>query len=197
LASVGQRLVEQEDLGLAHQRPADRNPLALAAGKLGRPAVEIGLELQDAGDLERAFVLNLFRLTGHGEREGDILPHCHMRVERVGLEHHGDAPLRRRNVGHVKVVDETLAGGDRFEARDHPEQRRLAAAGGAEQSGERAFVDREAEIANRGDGAVALRHPPELDMGRGGAPVFCRLIAHPLIPADNMMAWVTRRWKIR
>ena len=61
---VRQRLVEQENLGLAHQRPADRNPLPLAARKFRRPAVEIGLKLQDAGDLERALVLNLFRLPG-------------------------------------------------------------------------------------------------------------------------------------
>ena len=90
---VGERLVEQENLGLAHERPADRDPLTLAARKLGRTTIEIGLELQDAGDLERALVLNLFRLAGDGEREGDVLPHRHMRVEGVGLEHHGDAPL--------------------------------------------------------------------------------------------------------
>ncbi len=32
---VGQRLVEQEDVDIAHQCPADRHALALAAGKLG------------------------------------------------------------------------------------------------------------------------------------------------------------------
>ena len=138
---IGQRLVEQEHLGLAHQRPADRHPLTLAARKLGRAAIEIRLELQDAGDFLRALVLNLSRLAGDREREGDVLPDRHVRVERVGLEHHGDAPLRRRDVGHVEVVDEALAGGYRFEACDHSEQRRFAAARRAEQSGERAFVD--------------------------------------------------------
>ena len=166
---VGQRLVEQENLGLAHERPADRDPLALAARKLGRTTVEIGLELQDARDFERALVLHLSRLAGDGEREGDVLPHRHMRVERVGLEHHGDAPLRRRHVGNVDVVDEALAGRDRLESGDHPEQRRLAAAGRAEQRGERAFIDREAEIGDRGDRAVAFRHPPQFDMGRAAA----------------------------
>ena len=37
---VGQRLVEQEHAGVAHQRPADGDALALAAGELRRPAVE-------------------------------------------------------------------------------------------------------------------------------------------------------------
>ena len=114
---VGQGLVEQEDLGLAHQGAADRDPLTLAARQLGGPAIEIGLELKDPGDLERALVLNLFRLAGDGEREGDVLPHRHVRIERVGLEHHGDAPLRRGRIGHVRVVDEALASGDLFQSR--------------------------------------------------------------------------------
>ena len=33
---VGQRLVEQEDLRITHQRPAHRDALALAAGELRR-----------------------------------------------------------------------------------------------------------------------------------------------------------------
>ena len=196
---VGERLVEQENLGLANERPADRDPLALAARKLGRATIEIGLELQDARDLERPLVLHLSRLAGDGEREGDVLPHRHMRIEGVGLEHHGDAPLRRRHVGYVNIVDEALAGRDRLESGDHPEQRRLAAAGRAEQRRERAFVDCEAKIGDRGDRAVAFRHPPQFDMGCGGglAPAGCASGAHPLIPADSMMACVTRRWKMR
>ena len=43
---VGQRLVEQEQFRLAHQRPADGDALALAAGQLGRPPLQIGLQRQ-------------------------------------------------------------------------------------------------------------------------------------------------------
>ena len=43
---VGERLVEEEDLRLADQRPADGDALALAAGELGRLAVEELLELE-------------------------------------------------------------------------------------------------------------------------------------------------------
>ena len=45
------------------------------------------------------------------------------------------------------------------------QQRRLAAAGRAEQRGERAFVDLEAEIGDRCDRAVALRDLSQFDMG--------------------------------
>ena len=46
---VRQRLVEQEDVDVAHQRPADRDALALAAGERGGLAVEQRLDLQDLG----------------------------------------------------------------------------------------------------------------------------------------------------
>ena len=48
---VGQRLVEQEDLRLAHQRAAHRDALALAAGELARLAVEQMIDLQHLRDL--------------------------------------------------------------------------------------------------------------------------------------------------
>jgi hypothetical protein len=47
---VRQRLVEQEDLGVAHDGAADGDALALAAGQLPWPAVKIGRSrLQDLG----------------------------------------------------------------------------------------------------------------------------------------------------
>ena len=48
---VGERLVEQEHLGLAHHGAGHGDALALAAGKLARLAVEIGLERHRLGDL--------------------------------------------------------------------------------------------------------------------------------------------------
>ena len=46
---VGKRLVEQEDVDIAHQRPADGDALALAAGKLGRAGdCRSRLELQQS-----------------------------------------------------------------------------------------------------------------------------------------------------
>ena len=46
---VRQRLVEEEDVDVAHQRAADRDALALAAGKLRRPALQQRLDLQQLG----------------------------------------------------------------------------------------------------------------------------------------------------
>ncbi len=44
---VGQRLVEEEHVDVAHQRPADGDALALAAGKLRGLALEQRPDLQD------------------------------------------------------------------------------------------------------------------------------------------------------
>ena len=51
---VRQRLVEQEDLRVAHDGAADGDALPLAAGELRRPAVEVVAELQDARRLSDA-----------------------------------------------------------------------------------------------------------------------------------------------
>ena len=51
-----------------------------------------------------------------------------MRIERVGLEHHGEPALRRADVRHIATVDQHLAGGDILEPGDEAQKRRLAAA---------------------------------------------------------------------
>jgi hypothetical protein len=47
---VRQRLVEEEGIGLTHDRPPHRHPLALPARQLGRLAVEEVLQLEQLGD---------------------------------------------------------------------------------------------------------------------------------------------------
>ena len=46
---IGERLVEQEHLRIAHDRAAHGDALALAAGELARIAVEQRLEAEDLG----------------------------------------------------------------------------------------------------------------------------------------------------
>ena len=48
---VGQRLVHQEDLWLADDRPAHRHPLTLTAGERFRFPVEVRVEVEDRGGL--------------------------------------------------------------------------------------------------------------------------------------------------
>jgi hypothetical protein len=81
--------------------------------------------------------------------------HRHVRVEGVGLEHHRHVALVRRQIGDVRPVEQAR-GRRLLEPGDHPQRRRLAAAGGAEQHHELAMRDREVERIHRRDGAVAL-----------------------------------------
>ncbi len=93
---IGQRLVKQEAFGIAHDGAADGNALALAAGKLARLAVEIFGEIERGGGLGHfRFDLGLGH-AGHFQAEGNVAAHAHVRIERIGLEHHGEAALRRR-----------------------------------------------------------------------------------------------------
>ena len=62
------------------------------------------------------------------ERESEILRDRHLGIERVVLEHHGDVALFRLELVHDATVDRDFARGDRFQAGDHSQQGRFAAA---------------------------------------------------------------------
>jgi hypothetical protein len=94
---VRQRLVEQEDLGVAHDGAPDGHALALAARKLlGRRSSRCSICRMRAASA----TLRSFSALGavDGQSEGHVLAHGHVREDGVGLEHHGDAALLRRQV---------------------------------------------------------------------------------------------------
>ena len=99
LVERGERLVEQQHLGLDHQRARQRHALLLAAGQLPRLAVLEAGKLhhrQHVGDALPDLVLaDAARLQAIGDVVGDI----HMREQRVILEHDAglarDRPARR------------------------------------------------------------------------------------------------------
>ncbi len=128
---VGQRLVEQEDLGVTHDSAANGDTLALAAGQLSRLAFEQRFQLQGAGgclDLARYF---LFVRAGEIQGEGHVLAHRHVRIERVGLENHGQVAFGRADIGDVAPVQFDPAAADLLEPGDQAQQGGLAAAGWA------------------------------------------------------------------
>ena len=91
---VGQRLVEQEQLGLAHDGAADGHALALAARELCGLALQQLVQPQQRGRLlHLAFDLGLGHLAPVLQAEGHVVVHRHVRVQRVGLEHHGAAAV--------------------------------------------------------------------------------------------------------
>ena len=86
------------------------------------------------------------RETGEFQAERHVLLHVHMRVERIGLEHHRDLALRGLEIVDAALADENVARGHAVEPGDHAQQRRLAAAGRADQHDEFALADREIDV---------------------------------------------------
>ncbi|MCY1231036.1 hypothetical protein D9M72_434720 [compost metagenome] len=143
---VGQRLVEQEDLRVAHQRTAHGDALALTAGKLARLAVEQMADLQHVGDLlDRLFALVL-RHAADFHAEGDVSGDRHVRIERVGLEHHGDVALRRMQIGDRAAIDGDLPRRDRLQPGNRVEQRGLTAARGADEHEETTLFNLQVDV---------------------------------------------------
>ncbi|MNL54411.1 hypothetical protein D3C87_1777430 [compost metagenome] len=72
-----------------------------------------------------------------------------MREQGVGLEHHVNRPLVWRHVRHVLPIEHDLPFRRLFKTGQHAQQRRLAAAGGAQQGKYFAFVDGQANVFDR------------------------------------------------
>ena len=98
------------------------------------------VEAEELGDLVDAARDLGLRGAARLQAVAEVLAHGHVRVERVGLEDHGDVAAARREVGHVAVADRDRAVRDLLEPGDHPQQRRLAAARRADEHEELAVA---------------------------------------------------------
>ena len=151
-----QRLVEQEHLGIAHDRAAHRHPLPLAAGELARKALEVRVEVQDLRRVRDALLHDLGVRLAQLQAERHVLGDGHVRIQRVALEHHRDVAVLGLDVVDDLAVDGDRAGGDLLESRQHAQQRRLAAARRPDQHDELAVLDVEADAVQDLGGAEGL-----------------------------------------
>ena len=89
-----------------------------------------------------------------------------MREDGVVLEHQADVALAGRCREHGLPVDQDIAGGGRFQAHDHVQRGRLAAAGRPQQRHGLAFLDAERHIVDGDEFAelLAERHQLQLDV---------------------------------
>ena len=114
--------------------------MALAAGQLGREAVGERIELDQ---IEQAMhpqadlgLLGPRAPGSHPQPEGDVLEHRQVAKQGVMLEDEADLALADMGAGGVLAVQNDPASIRGLQPGDHPQQRRLAAAGGAEQRGQ-------------------------------------------------------------
>ncbi len=99
----------------------------------------------------------------HAQAKAHVVGDRHVRVERVGLEHHGDAAVGRFRVGHVATANEDLAAANFLQPRDHAEEGGFAASRRPDEDGEFAFLDGERYVVNHFGRAEALANVAELD----------------------------------
>ncbi len=150
---VGERLVHEEGLGLAHDGAPHGDPLALAAGEGARLALEEVLETEDLRGVAHALVDLILRRLPQTQPEGDVVVDGEVRIERVVLEHHGDVAIARGHVVDDPVADRDRAGRDGLEPGEHTKGRRLAAARRPHEYDELAIGDGEVHV---GYGARAV-----------------------------------------
>ena len=140
---VGERLVEEEHLGLAHDGAADGHALPLAAGELAGRAVQQVRDLEDLGGLGHGGLDLVLGAAGELQAEAHVLGHGHVRVEGVALEHHRRPALGGRDVVGQIVPDVDVARGGVLQAGDDPQQRGLPAARRTDEHHELAVLDLE------------------------------------------------------
>ena len=146
---VRERLVHEEGGGLADDRAAHRDALALAARERARLPLQELLEPEDLRGLVHALVHLVLRHLLDAQAERDVLVDREMRVERVALEDHRDVAVLRRDVVDDALADLEDALGDLLETRDHAKRRRLPAAGGADEHHELPVLDLQVEVVHR------------------------------------------------
>jgi hypothetical protein len=83
------------------------------------------------------------------------------------LEHGVDVALERRQRGDGDAGHEDVARRRRLESRDHPERRRLARAGRAQQGEKLTGRDLERQIVHRGKVSEPLGEPAQLEDRHG------------------------------
>ena len=163
---IGERLVHQEDARVAHQRPAERDALLLAARQLARLALEQVRDVEHLGAPPCTFLsISSLRQLPHLQREGEVLEDRLLRIERVVLEHHRDVPVLGIEVVDHAVADEDVAARHRDQPGDEVERRRLAAARRADQRHELAVLDGERDVVHGIDRPVVLDDVVEDDLG--------------------------------
>src|SRR4051794_8274434 len=141
-----QRLIEQEDGRLVDESSGERDALGLAARDLVRLAGLVAGELDELEHLVHP-ALDLGVLGPlPAQPEGHVLEDREVREQGVVLEYGVDVALERREPGDVLALELDQAGGGLLEAADHPQGRRLAAAGRAEQAEELPLLDLEVDV---------------------------------------------------
>src|SRR4051812_14506249 len=179
---TGVGLVEQDDVGVEHERAREAGTLAHATGELVRRLVPRPLEThlaQPAHDDVLDLVLALVRVLPEGER--DVVVEVHRAEQRAVLEQHAELlahleQLLVRHGGDRPAMDQDVARVG-IEQPDHVlDADRLAGAGRPEDHRDPVVGDRQVQAAQDLVAPERLVHVDELDrMALAGRPLLARV----------------------
>lgn len=130
---VGQRLVQQEYIRVAHHSASQCDTLTLAAGQRLRLAVQQMLQIQNFSYFMNLPVDFVLRHLLKRQSERHILVNRHMRIQRVALENHRNIAVLRRNVIDAALADIHITVRDLLKTCNHTQRSRFTAAGRADQ----------------------------------------------------------------
>ena len=153
----GHRLVGDDELRAQHEGAGEADPLALAAAELVRVAPgRLGAEADALEHLDHGLVAPLALEPVDPQALADEVAHLHARVERADgvLEDDLHVPAHRLQLGaaetpHVDAVELDLAGGRLEQPQQRAAERRLAAAGLADEADRLAAEDVEVDAVHR------------------------------------------------
>ncbi len=139
----GERLVEQHHLGFHGEGAGDGDALLLPARELVDALVGGVRQRDEVEELLGALSPLVLRDAADLEPEGDVFPDAHQRKQREVLEDKRGGAAIGADAGQVLAADPDFALAWVDKAGDHAQDRRLAAARGAEEAEELACLDRQ------------------------------------------------------
>jgi len=184
VVEIGQRLVEQHEIGALDQGAGDGGALLLAARQSERHAVEIGFEPQQARDLADPALDFLVGPALYPERRGDVLEDGEGGVVDELLVDHRHRTLADVDAGHVPAVHGDAARGRRIETGQQAHQRGLARQRRSQKDAQCSGLERERNVADVRDRAHDTRDAVQDDGHARRPPQASRAMPRSSVPTS-------------
>ncbi|MGY4546710.1 hypothetical protein ACVMDO_002139 [Bradyrhizobium sp. USDA 4513] len=137
---IAQRIIQQQNIRIADQRPRQRRALLLSVRQFARRVTEHVLDLEQPADRGNA-AGDIAAAGPDAQAACDIVAGGHVREQGKVLECHADPAPLGRSTDHRAAADQDVAVVGLEHARDHAQQHGLAAAGRSEHRHDLAGLD--------------------------------------------------------
>ena len=176
-----QGFIEQQQRRLENQAARDGHPLALSARQFIDALVR---SITQSHPFQHGIAALHSLGPAHAaarQSKRDVFAHGHHRKQGQLLEHHVHRAAIRRHAAHALAADGDIPAIRSDEPGDHPQQRRLAAAGRTENGKETAAFDRERQGIHRHVIGEPLDHGLRHQIRRVQSAAFTRSSTRPSI----------------